>query len=156
MNWSWLQDILSEAPTPVLAVALVTLVLAAVQLAAWRRASQAVGPEDEERASEGQEGYVISAVLGLLALLLGFTFSLAVDRYEIRRALVLQEANALGEAYLRSQLLPEPHRGRMSALLTTYADNRLSLAKAGAHKNSELLARNDALVTEIWAETVAV
>ncbi|HPU16762.1 MAG TPA: hypothetical protein PK808_11795, partial [Polymorphobacter sp.] len=66
---------------------------------------------------DGQEGYITSAVLGLLALLMGFTFALAVDRFETRRVLVIAEANAIGSAYLRAQLLPEPHRTRVSGLL---------------------------------------
>ena len=62
----------------------------------------------ERGASDGLEGYIVSAVLGLLALLMGFTFSLAVDRFEIRRSLVLAEANAIGTSYLQAQLLEEP------------------------------------------------
>ena len=46
-------------------------------------------------------------MLGLLALLLGFTFSMAVDRFDARRAVVLEEANAIGTAYLRTQVLDE-------------------------------------------------
>ena len=65
----------------------------------------------------GSEGYVVSATLGLLALLLGFTFSLAIQRFETRRELVLADANAIGTAYLRVQLLDEPHRSRLSGLL---------------------------------------
>ena len=109
----------------------------------------------EAEKSEGQEGYIVSAVLGLLALLLGFTFSLAVDRYETRRHLVLDEANAIGTTYLRAQLLPEPHRTRMTDLLTRYTDNRILLAEAKPDKIPPLLATNDALVTDMWAATAA-
>ena len=73
------------------------------------------------------EGYVVSAVLALMGLLLGFTFALSVDRFETRRALVLQEANAIGTAYLRSQALTEPHRSRMSKALVDYTNNRIAL-----------------------------
>ena len=79
---------------------------------------------------KGQESYVVSAVLGLLALLLAFTFSLATDRFEARRVLVLEESNAIGTAFLRTQLLGEPHRARLSQLLIEYTDNRIVLAKA--------------------------
>src|SRR5881394_263672 len=57
-----------------------------------------------------QEGNIVGAYLGLLALLLAFTYSLSLSRYEQRRSLVTQEANAIGTAYLRAQLLDEPHR----------------------------------------------
>ncbi len=102
---------------------------------------------------DGQESYIVSAVLGLLALLLGFTFALAVDRYETRRALVLEEANAIGTAYLRTQLLDEPHRARISGLLVDYTDNRLALAVAGPAKAAPFLVGNDRLITELWAAT---
>jgi len=104
---------------------------------------------------ESQDGYIVSAVLGLLALLVGFTFSLAVERFEARRLLVLEEANAIGTTYLRAQLLNEPHRARMSDLLTRYTDNRIALAKAKPGQNAALLTTNDALITDIWAATIA-
>lgn len=104
---------------------------------------------------DGQEGYITSAVLGLLALLMGFTFALAVDRFETRRQLVISEANAIGTAYLRAQLLPEPHRERVSNLLQTYTDHRIALATAKPADARKMVAANDALLTDLWAATVA-
>ena len=101
-------------------------------------------------------GAVISAALGLLALLMGFTFALAVDRFETRRALVLEEANAIGTAYLRAQLLDEPHRSRVSRLLVEYTDNRLELASKSPAEARRLIGRNDKLLTDLWVSTVAV
>jgi len=75
-------------------------------------------------AADGQD-HLLSAALGLLALLLGFTFSLALSRHEARRDLVLQEANALGTLWLRVQLLEEPGRSLMAPLLRAYVDERL-------------------------------
>jgi hypothetical protein len=97
---------------------------------------------------------VLSATLGLLALLMGFTFALAVDRFETRRARVLEEANAIGTTYLRAQLLEEPHRSRISGLLVEYTDNRIDLAGKSAKEARHLLGRNDRLVTELWVATV--
>jgi len=106
--------------------------------------------------AEGQEGYMVSAVLGLLALLTGFTFALAVDRFETRRALVLEEANAIGTAYLRTQLLDEPHRTRISRMLVQYTDNRILLSAAKPDEaGRRLLETNDRLVTDFWVATVA-
>lgn len=106
---------------------------------------------------DGGQGYIVSAVLGLLALLMGFTFSLAIDRFDARRMLVLEEANAIGTAYLRAQLLTEPHRARMSDLLVRYTDNRIALAKdfPGSAEQVAQLKVNDALLTDIWAATSA-
>ena len=105
--------------------------------------------------SDGQEGYIVSGVLGLLALMLGFTLAMAVDRFETRRLLVLDEANAIGTTYLRTQLLAEPHRTRLSRLLVEYTDNRIVLATASPGDMPELLAKNDQYLTDLWAATSA-
>lgn len=102
-----------------------------------------------------QEGYLVGSMLGVLALLLAFSFSMALNRYEERRHLVVQEANAIGTAYLRAQLLDEPHRGRLSRLLVAYTDNRIALG-TGEHRGLERqLAVNDQLLTDIWAAVTA-
>lgn len=68
---------------------------------------------------------LLAATLGLLALLLGFTFALAMDRNEERRDLVIQEANALSTAWLRSEAFDEPGRSSLRPLLRSYAERRL-------------------------------
>jgi hypothetical protein len=108
-----------------------------------------------DRTSDSQEGYVVSAVLGLLALMLGFTLAMAVDRFETRRALVLEEANAIGTTYLRAQLFGEPHRARLSKLLLEYTDNRIALARANRSDVPALLAVNDRILTDLWTATSA-
>lgn len=102
-----------------------------------------------------QEGYLVGSMLGVLALLLAFSFSMALNRYEERRHLVVQEANAIGTAYLRAQLLDEPHRSRLSKLLVAYTDNRVALG-TGEHMGLERqLVINDQLLTDIWAAVTA-
>src|SRR5262249_53004306 len=108
------------------------------------------GPEK----ADGHD-YILSAVLGLLALLTGFTFSLAIGRFEVRRDLVLQQANALGTAYLRTQLLPEPHRTRLSGLIREYTDNVVMLANAGPSRSAPYLTKDDRILTDIWTATAA-
>ena len=103
----------------------------------------------------GAEGYIVSATLGLLALLLGFTFSLAVQRFETRRELVVADANAIGTAYLRVQLLSEPHRSRLSGLLINLASNKVELATVRPKDVGPLLAKEDKLLTDIWSATAA-
>lgn len=116
--------------------------------------------DDKRRPAEATEsdeaGMVVSSVLGLMALLMAFTFAIAVDRFDTRRANVLNEANAIGTTYLRAQLLDAPHRERLSQLLLDYAGNRLELASAnqGARQN-ELIKINDALLVDLWTATVA-
>jgi hypothetical protein len=120
----------------------------------WRDAQRKkLGDREEE--AEDQEGYLVSSVLGLLALLLGFTFALAVDRFDARRGFVLEEANAIGRTYLRTQLLDAPHRERLSRLLVEYTDNRLELAHSKEPVPREMLEKNNRLVTQLWQATVA-
>jgi len=106
-------------------------------------------------ASDGQEGYIVSGVLGLLALMMGFSLAMAVDRFEARRLLVLDDAKAISTIYLRSQLLAEPHRARLSKLLVEYTDNRIVLATAQRTDVPRLLADNDRMLTDFWAATAA-
>lgn len=154
-GWSILENWLNQASLHVLGGVMVVLMLVAVGVGVtlhhWHHRS---GRSRAER--EGDlEGLVVSAVLGLLALLMGFTFSLAVDRFETRRGLVLEEANAIGTAYLRAQLLEAPHRARLGGLLLAYTDNRIALAKGPKARVAVLLPENDRLVAELWAATSA-
>jgi hypothetical protein len=155
MTWHNLDSWLNRTELLVLAAILFVAMCGAAAIGLLLQRSR---PASDNKDSEGgQEGYIVSAVLGLLALLMGFTFSLAVDRFETRRVLVLEEANAIGTAYLRSQLLAGPDRARMSDLLIRYTDNRIALAKArpGGTAQQQLLAINDGLITDLWAGTSA-
>ena len=152
-----LLDWLARIPTPALFVMLLLATLVAGYAGHQLRARS-----DRDRkgsgaglASDGQEGYIVSGVLGLLALMLAFTLAMAVDRFESRRLLVLDEANAIGTTYLRSQLLAEPHRTRLSRLLVEYTDNRIVLATASRDDVPRLLVKNDQYLTDLWAATSA-
>ncbi len=156
MVWNTLNDWLNNSPLLFLGGGtLILMTLAVAGGVALRARSDRRDPSGSRGGEGGLEGYVVSAVLGLLALLMGFTFSLAVDRFEIRRALVLEEANAIGTTYLRAQLLQEPHRARISQLLVNYTDNRIALAKAPTDQIPPLLAANDKMLTELWAATAS-
>ena len=74
-------------------------------------------------------GVLQAALLGLVGLLLAFGLSLALGRYEDRRAATVTEANAIGTSYLRSQLLAEPARGRSLRLWPQYADLALQVSR---------------------------
>jgi hypothetical protein len=162
MDWSHFRTWLNATPLWVVGLALFVAMCVAAAVGVYLRrlregrTSGEEKPTGKDKSEGGQEGYIVSAVLGLLALLMGFTFSLAVDRFDARRHLVIEEANAIGTTYLRVQLLPEPHRSRMSALLVRYTGNRVALAEAPpGPRRDALLASNDALITELWAATAA-
>ncbi len=108
-------------------------------------------------ARRSQIGGVQGAVLGLLGLLLGFTFAMAVQRYDTRRDLVLKEANAVGTTWLRAGLLPEAHRAPVKELLRRYVEVRLkyeALLRDRA-KLAEGLALSAELQNELWRHAEA-
>src|ERR1700761_741078 len=72
-----------------------------------------------------------SATLGLLALMLAFTFSMALSRFEGRRDAVLNEANSIGTTALRARLLPDPYRSETLKLLREYVQVRLDIVERG-------------------------
>lgn len=113
-------------------------------------------PSGGDGATE-QEGYILGAVSGLLALLIGFTFSMAIDRFDQRRDRVLEEAMAIQSAYLKTQIVAEPYRTQISKLLVDYTDNRIALGEAKPGKDrDEFLAKNEKFLTQLWSETLAV
>jgi len=74
-------------------------------------------------------GVVQGTLLGLVGLLLAFGLTMAVGRYESRRALVVAEANDIGTTYLRAQLLAEPERTTSLGLLESYGDATIDLVE---------------------------
>jgi hypothetical protein len=70
-----------------------------------------------------------AAVLGLLALMIGFTFSMALNRFEARREALVSEANAIGTAALRARLLPAPYGEESLKLFREYARIRVSFGE---------------------------
>jgi len=79
-----------------------------------------------------QANAVLVSMLGLLALLLAFTFSAALQRYEDRSQTVVTEANAIGTTYLRARLLPRGMPDEVQALLRKYLDVRIQAGRVDA------------------------
>jgi hypothetical protein len=102
-------------------------------------------------------GTIESASLGLLALMIGFTFSMALTRYDTRKTGVLDEANAIGTAALRAELLPASQARISADLLARYAETRLALGQAGYETPAwnEAIARSLDLQNSLWHEAVA-
>jgi hypothetical protein len=73
-------------------------------------------------------GILQGALLGVVGLLLAFGLSLAIGRYEDRRANVVAEANAIGTTFLRAQTLPEPMRSESMDLLVDYTRNAIEVS----------------------------
>src|SRR6059058_4236217 len=90
-----------------------------------------VGGQMREESATLREpfGVLQAALLGLVGLILAFGLSLAVGRYEDRRAALVAEANAIGTAYLRGQTIAEPQRTEALGLMRRYADLALVLSR---------------------------
>lgn len=96
---------------------------------------------------------VEGALLGLLALLLGFAFAMAVSRYESRKQVVLEEANDLETTFLRAQLLPAKYAKPAMEILEQYVQTRLDALRAGSHVDqiNQLQEKTKQLQIQLWA-----
>jgi hypothetical protein len=107
--------------------------------------------EDEK---EAPVGAIVAATLGLLGFILAFTFGLAASRFDARKQIVVEEANAIGTTYLRAGLLPDGRGVKIRKLLSEYVDGRLEAVKSG--NVEQVLRRSDELHRDLWKEAEAV
>jgi len=142
-------DFLLNAPWLLFLV--VALVLFASSLAGFRLATVSRINEDthhHEQINSLREGLFV-----LLGLLLGFTVAMALPRFDERRQLVIDEANAIGTTMLRAEMLPEPERSKSLELLRQYAVVRENFATTGPEQS---LQPTKALQTQLWQQVVGV
>jgi hypothetical protein len=98
-------------------------------------------------------GTLLGATLTLLGLLIGFSFSMAISRYDQRKNYEEEEANAIGTEYVRADLLPEPTRTKVQGQLVGYLDLRIKKYAAHAVQDtSELAARTAQIQGDMWSE----
>jgi len=117
---------LADAPLSAVTVALfVCLMLAAIAGMAIKQRLKASADDD------ASEGYLLSAVLALLGLLIAFTFSLALNRYDTRREMVIAEANAISTTWLRATLATDDAGSKLREALRSYAHVRAKLPTNG-------------------------
>ena len=140
-------------PEFVLALVFLAGFLAAIE-GGFRLGLRRSGRGDES--DRNHLGALQAAVLGLLALLLGFTFFMSVSRFDTRKALVLEEANAIGTTYLRARFLPAEQQEPAQGLLRAYVTARLAFFDAGIDKARIAKANADATAIEsqLWALAV--
>ena len=103
-------------------------------------------------------GSIQASILGLLALLLGFTFSMSMQRYDNRSMALIDEANTIGTAQLRAQLLPEQFREEAGSLLQQYTRLRVEIGQLDLTKARERNAYNVKIVdlqNRLWSLAVA-
>lgn len=111
-----MNSLIDTLPIAAIALTLLIALCGAAEFAGrWRR-----------RGGEGGEtNYAASAAVSLLALMISFTFSVSLNRYDARRDLVVEEAAAIGMVWQRAKLLREPTRSTAETTLRAYIDRRL-------------------------------
>ena len=111
----------------------------------------------EEDTPTEVSGAVIGAVFALFGLLIAFTFSGAYSRFDGRRQLIVQEANAIGTAYLRLDLLPVSAQAPLRKTFRAYTVSRAALYEKLTDESAKRveLTRASELQREIWTQAVA-
>jgi hypothetical protein len=112
------------------------------QLGKYRRARH-------EQEKQAPVGTMVGATLGLLAFILAFTFGLAAARFDARRQVLLDEANAIGTTYLRAGMLPDQGE-KIRALLRDYVATRLDAVRSD--NIAEGIQRSENIQQQVWSE----
>jgi hypothetical protein len=108
---------------------------------------------DEER---DDFGVVQTATLTLLGLIIGFSFSMAVSRYDLRKTYEEAEANAIGTEYVRAGLLPATDAAAVQAQLRKYTDLRIRFYRTRNHGELDQIDADTAqLQTKMWSTVQA-
>jgi hypothetical protein len=99
-----------------------------------------------------------ASMLGLLALMISFTFAMALTRFDARRDAVLNEANSIGTTALRARLLPPPHNTESLKLLREYVEVRLDITRRVpiTPELDAAITRSNAIQEALWQQVKAV
>ena len=139
---------------PAIGLALFAAMVACLEIGfrvGLRRGAKPAGDTDDG------VGAIEAAVYALLGLILAFSFSGAMTRFENRRAMIVQEANAIGTAWLRIDLLPETDQPAIRELFREYTDSRIAVFADNRTVEDVLreIDRGNALQGRIWSKAVA-
>jgi hypothetical protein len=145
-----MKEVMYDISSPMIAATLFATMLLVIEF------GYRIGHWTQQRSTEehrSHTGAIQGSLLGILALLLGFTFSIALSRHDSRSSAVVDEANAIGTTWLRAQLLPDPHGDQARELLRSYTDLRVEAGAVtrvdGAHRQA-ILARASKVLEELW------
>jgi hypothetical protein len=124
-------DAISEM-NPFGAAAILAAAMTIFWAVGWR-----VGRKVRGAGGEAPESRLDDAALALLGLLLAFTFSMALNKYDRRREALISDSNAIGDFYTCASLLPAPVRPRLQGVIREYTEVRLDLARGGWSRRLE-------------------
>ena len=134
---------LFDYPLLVFVVSLLTLWLSEMIVASFFGRQRKLEEKSEDF------GIILAAALTLLGLIIGFSFSMAVNRYDQRKNYEEAEANAIGTEYVRADLLPAADAARLRTLLVKYLDQRVLFYTT---RDMQRLAQIDATAAQLQAE----
>jgi hypothetical protein len=141
-------------PVAILLLSFAGLWLCAKIGAGAQRTQQNIVEEDRKDLNT-----VAAATLTLLGLIIAFTFSMAVSRYDQRKNLEAEEANAIGTEYLRASLLPADTANKLQSALLSYLEQRISCYGIHGSRTAELKRvsiETAALEKQMWAQTNSI
>jgi hypothetical protein len=105
-----------------------------------------------EEAEQQEHDFIVNATLTLLALIVGFSFSMAIGRYDMRKNYEEAEANAIGTEYVRAGLLPADDAAKVRTLLKEYLDARILFYLASdEQKLQQVNAHTAQLQSDLWS-----
>ncbi len=142
--------VLQDLPTWLIVIGLLTLMSAANELGFRLGRRHDRGESDISRTAENA---FKGSIFGLVALLLGFSFSATTSRYDLRQRIVLDQSNAIGTCHQRAGLLGETSREQIRGILQGYLKSRIELSRAGRDEErvAQAQAEIDRYLTELWA-----
>jgi len=136
-----------DNPVGVFAIALLTQWIAALTGDYLRRRGRPVRKEEREDIDTVQ-----AAMLTLLALIIGFSFAMAVTRYDLRKTYEEAEANAIGTEYVRADVLPANDAAGVHDLLKKYLDQRILFYQTRDRRRIDAIGADTAsLQTALWS-----
>jgi hypothetical protein len=140
-----------DVPIVAFVVSFVALSVSACLADLFRRRIRSVGDREREDIA-----VVLTATLTLLGLIIAFSFSMAINRYDQRKNYEEAEANAIGTEYLRADLLPAADAARVRALLLSYLDQRVLFYRTRDEQElRQINAQTAKLQTALWSAVQA-
>ena len=145
-----MNEIMYDQSSVMIAVLLFVALIAATELT-FHLGRRSIN--DTTEAKKSQITAIQGSILGVLALLLGFTFSLSLQRFDSRSEAVVSEANAIGTAVLRADLLPPAYRSDARQKLKGYLDLRVQAGDISLDHQDErqtIVLQSNEVLDEIW------
>jgi ABC-type dipeptide/oligopeptide/nickel transport system permease component len=133
------EEMLYSVPQWIIGIVTLILLILAVELGYWIGLKAKI---EMNQAMRAQISTIQTAILTIFTFLLGFTFAMALARFDNRKQMVVKESNAIGTAVLRSKLLPENQRAKMMDLFKQYVNVEFSITSRANVSLEERIQQN--------------